>query len=55
MKKIKKNIKCKEKIIKGALEVFVEKGFGETSIASIVKHSGISKRTSFRRKPSGIS
>ena len=42
MKKIKKNIKCKEKIIKGALEVFVEKGFGETSIASIVKHSGIS-------------
>lgn len=39
---MKKNIKCKEKILVGALELFVEKGFDGTSIASIVKYSGVS-------------
>jgi len=39
---MKENIKCKEKIINGALELFVEMGFDGTSIASIVKYSGVS-------------
>jgi len=42
VKKIKKNMKCKEKILVGALELFVERGFDGTSIASIVKHTGVS-------------
>jgi len=39
---MKENIKCKEKIINGALELFVEMGFDGTSISSIVKYSGVS-------------
>jgi len=35
-------MKCKEKILQGALKLFVERGFDGTSIASIVKYSGVS-------------
>lgn len=35
-------MKCKEKILVGALELFVERGFDGTSIASIVKYTGVS-------------
>lgn len=35
-------MKCKEKILEGALKLFVERGFDGTSIASIVKYSGVS-------------
>jgi len=40
MSQIKENIK--EKILQGALESFVERGFDGTSIALIVKHSKVS-------------